>query len=340
MATIYARGERWYLNWFQNGRQRRKTLGRISGDDAEKFRKAKEVELATGQQIFLPSALFDDHLRRYLKWHAIQYRDSHFRVKQICEQCFADFSGKSLSQITPGDIEKWKASRMSRVGRTRHGEQGVMSSETAAKELRTLKAVLNKAVEWGEGIDKSPAKTVKAPKNLRAAPIHWYTKAELAKLYRDSKYAPIWKLMANAGLRRAEAQQLRWRDVDLKGEMLNILSTENERTKSGKWRHVNLSKNAKSALAALKKKTGKLEYVVPRMAGPSLSRAFRLDVEARGLAGSLHSLRHSYGAHLVMAGVPLRTVQVLMGHASFTTTERYAHVGKDHLRDQAKLVNL
>ena len=41
-----------------------------------------------------------------------------------------------------------------------------------------------------------------------------------------------------------------------------------------------------------------------------------------------------------MAGVPLRTVQVLMGHASFKTTERYAHLGEDHLRNQALKVSL
>ena len=36
----------------------------------------------------------------------------------------------------------------------------------------------------------------------------------------------------------------------------------------------------------------------------------------------------------------LRTVQVLMGHASFTTTERYAHVGEDHLQEKAKALCL
>jgi integrase len=212
-----------------------------------------------------------------------------------------------------------------------------MSSETAAKELRTLKAIFNKAVEWGE-IEKSPAKSVKAPKNLRSQPIHWYTKAELARLYKHSNYAAIWRLMANTGLRRMEALQLRW--IDVKKDHIQVLSTEEDRTKSGKWRQVPLSDSALIALRALKRRTGKQTYVLPRMTGPSLSRAFRIDVEARKLAGSLHSLRHTYGAHLVMAAVPLRTVQVLMGHASYVTTERYAHVGGDHLRDQARLINL
>jgi integrase len=337
MATVSPRGKSWYLNWSEAGVQHRLSLGRITAGEAETRRKAKEYELASGHKIFYASALFDDHLRRYLSWHAVQYRDSHFRVKQIGEKFLGDFSGKALSQITAGDVERWKSARMTRIGVNRLGREAVMSSETAAKELRTLKAILNKAVEWGE-IERSPAKSVKAPKNLRSAPIHWYTKANLAKLYRGSQYAAMWRLLANTGLRRGEAQQLRW--VDVKKDHLHILSTADERTKSGKWRQVPLSDSALAALKVLKRQTGKLIYVLPRMTAPSLSRAFRIDVRARGLAGSLHSLRHTYGAHLVMAGVPLRTLQVLMGHASFTTTERYAHVGGDHLQDQARLVNL
>ena len=339
MATVYPRGDRWYLNWFEAGKQQRRSLGRITATEAENIRKGKELELATGRRIFIASALFDDHLERYLTWHRTQYPHSHFRVKQIAAQCFGAFRGRALSQILPADVERWKASRMTRVGVNRHGARAVVSSETAAKELRTLKAVLAKAAEWGE-VEKDPAAAVKAPKNLRSAPIHWYTKAELAKLYRKSRYAAVWRLIANTGLRRAEAMQLRWQHVNMIEAHINVLSSEDARTKSGRWRQVPLSKNAIEALRVLRRRTKDSDYVLPRMTGESLSRAFLRDVAGRGMAGSLHSLRHTYGAHLVMAGVPLRTLQVLMGHASFATTERYAHVGKDHLREQAKLINL
>ena len=338
MATVYPRGERWYLNWFEGGKQHRKSLGRITATEAEIIRKGKDLELATGQRIFVASAAFDAHLERYLTWHRTQYPHSHFRVKQIAEQCFDAFRGRGLSQILPADVERWKAARMTRVGVNRHGERAIVSSETASKELRTLKAVLAKAVEWGE-IDKNPALSVKAPRNLRSQPIHWYTKVELRKLYKGSSYALIWRLLANTGLRRAEAMQLRKEHVNLKGGTISVLSSESARTKSGRWRQVPLSDSARASLVALMRRSDH-EYVLPRMTGESLSRAFLRDISARKMSGSLHSLRHTYGAHLVMAGVPLRTVQVLMGHASFSTTERYAHVGKDHLQEQAKLINL
>jgi integrase len=327
MATIYPRGKgertRWYLNWSEHGRQQRRSLGYITEHEAELRRKAKEIELSTGKRIFIAAALFDDHLARYLTWHRSQFPDSHFRVLQIADQHFGDFRGYALSQIDSALIERWKASRM-----------GVVSRESAAKELRTLKAVFRKAVQWGE-TDKNPAQYVESPRNLESEPIVWYTKPQLARLYK-MHHGMTWRLLANTGLRRTEAQQLRWSHVDIKRRTLAVHSTAEARTKSGRWRQIPLSKGAIAALKVLKG----TDYVLPRITAESLSRAFLQDVARLGLRGSLHSLRHTYGAHLVMAGVPLRTVQVLMGHASFKTTERYAHIGKDHLRDQARRVSL
>jgi hypothetical protein len=81
MATIYSRGSRWYLNWFEGGVQRRQSLGKITRDDALKFAKGKEFELATGRRVFTASAVFEEHLDRYLAWHHVQFPHSHFRVK-------------------------------------------------------------------------------------------------------------------------------------------------------------------------------------------------------------------------------------------------------------------
>ncbi|TKJ43714.1 hypothetical protein CEE36_03235 [candidate division TA06 bacterium B3_TA06] len=45
-----------------------------------------------------------------------------------------------------------------------------------------------------------------------------------------------------------------------------------------------------------------------------------------------HSLRHTFASYRVMAGVDIRTVQVLMGHKDIKMTMRYSHLSKRYLR--------
>jgi integrase len=254
----------------------------------------------------------------YCAWHALEHPASTYRVQQILEQHIVPrFGHVQLAAIERKDVEAWKHERRS-AGAKAH---------TVAKELRTLKAVLNRAVTE-ELIARSPINHVSGPRILDAKPHTWFAAAQLQAIYDacvERWHASAWRLLSNTGMRRGEAMHAR-RDW-VRPDALQILSTEDERTKSGKWREVPLSAGARLALEELERATRERTYLLPRVRLPSLSRAAIGCIRRAGLsAGSIHTFRHTYISHLVMAGVPLRTVQIYAGHAHYATTEQYAYL--------------
>ena len=81
-------------------------------------------------------------------------------------------------------------------------------------------------------------------------------------------------------------------------------------------------------------------YVIPnaRGTGPMKDLGLRWQ-KLRGLAGlegvRIHDCRHTLASHAVMNGIDLYTVGRLLGHADIGSTERYAHLADDHIREAA-----
>ena len=324
MAKTYLRGTTWYITYQDDlSKQRRKSLGRITEEEA------KRIEAEYNKRIIKIPTL-NHFADRYLEWHEAEYPNSHYRIKQIFRDWLLPvFGERRLTELENFDIEEYKNSRLI------YAKAG-----TVAKELRTLKACLNKAIEW-KLLKDNPAKYVKAPRSLDSKPIHFYTAEQLNVIYDHSftpAYAAKWRLLANTGMRRAEALNFRWEHVTPNG--IVIASTEENRTKSGKWRIVPLSTGARAALQVLQKEYGKNPYVFPRMNKRSLSRAFKRTLNRARLEGSIHSLRHTFASHLVMNRVSIRVVQQYMGHANIKTTEQYSHLSPDYLDQQAQELDL
>lgn len=64
-------------------------------------------------------------------------------------------------------------------------------------------------------------------------------------------------------------------------------------------------------------------------AGTRISSVLR---EIKGASGP-HRLRYSYGTHAIQSGIPMRQVQLDLGHADVSTTEAYVH--DEHQAEQA-----
>lgn len=137
------------------------------------------------------------------------------------------------------------------------------------------------------------------------------------------------------GARRREVLDAQWNDFDFDTMMWRI-----PMTKSGKPRHIPLSDGVIRLLRSIPKTNSSYVFANPNTLKPYTS-IFNPWSTARHNAGlddvRLHDLRHSFASFLVNNGRSLYEVQKLLGHSQIKTTQRYAHLSQDTLREAASV---
>jgi site-specific recombinase XerD len=133
-----------------------------------------------------------------------------------------------------------------------------------------------------------------------------------------------------AGLRLSEACHLAPRDIDSQRMVIHV-----RHGKGGDERYVMLSERLLAVLRAYwrnARPAGEYLFVGARRGTPpsstSVRRVIRKALVAAGIKKPVtpHLLRHSFATHLLETGTDLRTIQVLLGHRSITTTQLYTQV--------------
>ena len=333
MATIYKRGKTYWIKWYVEGTAKYESLKTQDKKAALIAKAAKELELRTGTPVAQPNITVAEFAEQYLLWHSGEYPWAEREMRYYFDSVLLpEFGPMRLASVDPQKVELWKHKRVGSIG---HRSKRPVSRATANNELKKFKALINKAVEWGI-IPRNTINNVKTLQRLDARPRSYFSAEQLIAIYdADPSSSAIWQLLANTGMRVSEAMNLRWENVD--DQKIRVLSTKEHMTKTRQWRDIPISPGASDALRQLDTTS---TYVLPRMCKMTLRTRFKRACEKAGVIGTPHELRHTFISHLVMQGVPLRTVQVLAGHKTIAVTEQYAHLAPNHMADMVANLSL
>ena len=210
---------------------------------------------------------------------------------------------------------------------------------------RTLKAAFNKGIEWNY-LHSNPFLKIRLPKKQEVKPA--YIQRDILDRIQEKMTQQFIKDISEicfySGLRLGEAVNLRWEDLDSNNKVMMIGNNEHN-SKSRKQRSVPLHPkiqviiNRKRELLRSKKQEARA-YLFEKVKNVPystdyVSKSFKKACRAAGIEENIHfhSLRHSTASLLVQGGKSLYVVQNILGHASINTTQIYAHLQLETLRE-------
>ncbi|MCY6412854.1 tyrosine-type recombinase/integrase [Acinetobacter sp. VNH17] len=145
----------------------------------------------------------------------------------------------------------------------------------------------------------------------------------------------IVRFLLLTGVRKREAMDLQWSDVDTETGVWLL-----KHNKAGKARQIPLSSEALKIICSMPKRCPYV-FANPETLQPyaDIRKTFEKILKAADIDKiRIHDLRHNFASMAVNSGESLYVVQKLLGHSSPITTQRYAHVQHDTLRNASEKI--
>jgi integrase len=150
---------------------------------------------------------------------------------------------------------------------------------------------------------------------------------------------PMVLVSLNTGVRQGELFSLAWEQVDLTLRTITVLASH---SKGNTTRTIPLNDEALAVMTAIQpKQAAGLVFKSPISGGRfnNVKKAWAEITKAAKMPDlRWHDLRHDFASQLVMRGVPLFTVQKLLGHANSKMTQRYAKLAPGALADAVNML--
>src|SRR5215475_7363836 len=232
-----------------------------------------------------------------------------------------------------------------------HQHHQGLAPTTVNRRLYALRHFFDFLIEQ-QVVDVNPIKPSHVLQRGRSLP-RALAKEQLEQLFAQIHHPmdrTLFFLMLRGGLRVSEVAELKMRDLYWSQQALLV-----EQGKGRQDRRVYLSADAVASLhACLQQRPSDVpnELVFwnqKRPSRPLSVKAIQKKIEryakAIGITASCHSLRHTFASNLLEQGAELVSIRELLGHASISSSERYAklsnqHVKQEYVRTMKKVLQL
>lgn len=217
---------------------------------------------------------------------------------------------------------------------------------TISRSIASMKAFFHFMTREGY-VPVDISDCMKAPKIEKKVPVI-LTQEETRRLLEEPKgNSPkelrdkaMLELLYATGIRVSELISLKLTDINLQMEYIVCSDGHKERI-------IPFGDVARDAVKAYLRdgrpkllKEGEKEYLFMNCSGGEMSRQgfwklIKFYGKKAGITTELtpHTLRHSFAAHLVGNGADLKSVQEMMGHSDISTTQVYAQIKRERIRE-------
>ncbi|HSX26107.1 MAG TPA: tyrosine recombinase XerC [Chlamydiales bacterium] len=227
-----------------------------------------------------------------------------------------------------------------------------LSTRTVLRRLSALRSFFKHAMreKW---VEENPLEEIDSPKKEKKLPVsisyeqveHLFKQPDTAN-YLGFRDRVILELFYSSGLRLSEVAGLNRRDLDAKGQVLNVFGKGKKQRQvpitetAADWiirylNHVERDLDGKEHRAQADKEAIFLNKWGKRLTTRSIDRMFSAYLKASGLSERItpHTIRHTIATHWLEKGMDLKTIQMLLGHTSLATTTIYTHVSSKLKRE-------
>lgn len=323
MASVYKRGNTWWVRFQWKGQEIRRTARTTSKGEAREYLTAVQEQYRQLDLYGHTRTSFQDAAVQYIQEHLSQKRQSTIGAYQQCLRVLNEaFGDRFMDEITRKEIAKFEAEQLRRV------------SASTVKHYRAALSGIFKVAMRHEQVDRNPCRDLD-PIKVNNARYRFLTKTEWEKL-RGALKEPdrsIAEISVLRGMRLGEILDLKWSDIDFDRDEIHMGLTKN-----GKPRVIPLE----GARETIERQQGRRGYIFKNGRGRQLdvaqvSRSVNKAARGAGIENfTCHDLRHTYASWYVQRGGDLYRLQLILGHQSPAMTQRYAHLRVDDLREVAQ----